>query len=205
MNWSLFAGFLAITVILILTPGPVVTLVISTGATRGVRAGLITVAGTSSGTALLLLAIALGLNWVLSHAVYLFELLRWAGAAYLIWLGIQAWRHAGHVQAVPPAEHVHLLRGFLVALSNPKTIVFFTAFLPQFVDPTLPVAPQLAMMCVVSVLTAVLSDSCWAIAAGMGRAWFMKPARAKLLGRASGLTLMGGGIWLSLARRPTLT
>jgi threonine/homoserine/homoserine lactone efflux protein len=203
MNWSLFAGFLAITVILILTPGPVVTLVISTGATRGVRAGLITVAGTSSGNALLLLAIALGLSWVLSHAVYLFELLRWAGAAYLIWLGIQAWRHAGQVQAVSPAQHVHFLRGFLVALSNPKTIVFFTAFLPQFIDPTLPAAPQLAVMCVVSVLLAVVSDSCWAIAAGLGRAWFMKPARAKLLGRASGLTLMGGGLWLSLARRPT--
>lgn len=203
MNWSLFAGFLAITVILILTPGPVVTLVISTSATKGVRAGLITVAGTSSGNAILLLAIALGLNWVLSHAVYLFELLRWAGAAYLVWLGIQAWRHAGQVQSVSPGHHVHFFRGFLVALSNPKTIVFFTAFLPQFVDPALPAAPQLAVMCVVSVLMAVLSDSCWAIAAGMGRAWFMKPARAKLLGRASGLTLLGGGIWLSLARRPT--
>ena len=203
MNWSLFAGFLAITVILILTPGPVVTLVISTSATKGVRAGLITVAGTSSGNAILLLAIALGLNWVLSHAVYLFELLRWAGAAYLVWLGIQAWRHAGQVQSVSPGHHVHFFRGFLVALSNPKTIVFFTAFLPQFVDPTLPAAPQLAVMCVVSVLVAVLSDSCWAIAAGMGRAWFMKPARAKLLGRASGLTLLGGGIGLSLARRPT--
>ena len=68
MNWSLFAGFLAITVILILTPGPVVTLVISTSATKGARAGLITVAGTSSGNAILLLAIALGLNWVLGHA-----------------------------------------------------------------------------------------------------------------------------------------
>ena len=203
MNWSLFAGFLAITMILILTPGPVVTLVISTAARKGVRSGLITVAGTSSGNAVLLIAIALGLNWVLSHAVYLFELLRWTGAAYLIWLGIQAWRHAGQERSVSTGDHVQFFRGFLVALSNPKTIAFFTAFLPQFVDPTRRAAPQLAIMCAVSVLLAVLSDSCWAIAAGMGRAWFMKPARAKLLGRASGLTLMGGGIWLSLARRPT--
>jgi len=202
MNWSLFAGFLAITCILILTPGPVVTLVISTGATKGVRAGLITVAGTSSGNAILLAAIALGLNWVLSHAVYLFELLRWTGAAYLIWLGIQAWRHAGQQQSTSTGQHVQFFRGFLVALSNPKTIAFFTAFLPQFVDPTRPATPQLAVMCVVSALLAVVSDSCWAIAAGLGRDWFMKPARAKLLGRASGLTLMGGGIWLSLARRP---
>jgi|SRR5580658_3112548 homoserine/homoserine lactone efflux protein len=203
MNWSLFAGFLAITVILILTPGPIVTLVISTGATKGMRAALVTVAGTSSGNAVLLVAIATGLDWVLAHAVYLFELLRWTGAAYLIWLGIQAWRHAGEQRLIPTGPHVQFLRGFLVALSNPKTIVFFTAFLPQFVDPTRPAAPQLAIMCAVSVLLALISDSCWAIASGMGRAWFMKPTRARLLGRASGFTLVGGGIWLSLARRPS--
>ena len=88
-----------------------------------------------------------------------------------------------------------------MALSNPKTIAFFTAFLPQFVDPKLPAGTQLPVMCVVTAPFAVLSDSAWAIASGMGRAWFMRPARAKLLGRMSGAVLMGGGIWLSLARR----
>jgi threonine/homoserine/homoserine lactone efflux protein len=97
---------------------------------------------------------------------------------------------------------VHFWRGFLVALSNPKTLAFFTAFLPQFVDPARPVAYQLVVMCVVSVLLAALTDSCWAIASGLGRGWFLRPARAKLLGRASALTLIGGGLWLSLARRP---
>lgn len=204
MNWSLFGGFLAIIFILILTPGPVVTLVISTAAANGVRAGLITVAGTSSGNAILLLVIAFGLSWVLRHALFLFELLRWAGAAYLIWLGIQAWRHASRERSVAPAgNHIHFFRGFMVALSNPKTIAFFTAFLPQFVDVHLPAAPQLTVMCAVSIFLAILSDSSWAIAAGLGRAWFMKPARAKLLGRASGLALMGGGICLSLSRRPS--
>jgi len=202
MNWQLFAGFLVITIVLILTPGPIVTLVISTGATKGVRAALVTVAGTSTGNTVLLTAIALGLNWVLSHAGYLFELLRWLGAAYLIWLGIQAFRRAGGADALLQSNSVHFWRGFLVAVSNPKTIVFFTAFLPQFVDPSRPAAFQLAVMCVVSALLAALSDSCWAIASGLGRAWFMKPARAKWLARASGLTLIGGGIWLSLARRP---
>jgi len=103
MNWQLFAGFLAVTVVLLLTPGPIVTLVISTGATHGVRAGLVTVAGTSLGNAALLAAITLGLSWVLSHALYLFELLRWAGAGYLVWLGVRAWRRAGPVQPVPTA------------------------------------------------------------------------------------------------------
>jgi threonine/homoserine/homoserine lactone efflux protein len=202
MNWHLFAGFLVITVILILTPGPIVTLVISTGATRGVRAGLITVAGTSLGNATLLTAIASGLSWVLAHAGTLFDVLRLIGAAYLIWLGLRAWRSAAPSGAMPPGNQVHFWRGFLVALSNPKTIAFFTAFLPQFVDPARPAAYQLAVMCAVSVVLASVSDSCWAIASGLGRAWFMKPARARLLTRTSALALIGGGLWLSLARRP---
>jgi len=97
---------------------------------------------------------------------------------------------------------VHFGRGFLVALSNPKTIAFFSAFLPQFVDPGLPVARQLVVMCAVSALLAALSDSAWAVLAGLGRAWLLQPARARFVGRLSGLTLIGGGIWLSLSRRP---
>jgi homoserine/homoserine lactone efflux protein len=203
MNWELFAAFLLITAILVVTPGPIVTLIIATGASRGIRTALITVAGTTLGNALLLAAIACGLSWVLNNAATLFEILRFIGAAYLVWLGIQAWRNAGGDGAVPPPRgRVHFWRGVAVALSNPKTIAFFTAFLPQFVDPSLPAAPQLAVMCVVSVLLAVITDSGWAVAAGLGRAWFMTSWRARLLGRLSGLALIGGGVWLSLSRRP---
>lgn len=202
MNWQLFAGFLAVTVVLLLTPGPIVTLVIATSATQGLRAGLTTVAGTTLGNAVLLAAIALGLSWVVAHALYLFELLRWAGAAYLVWLGVRAWRGAGQARASSGSGRVHFSRGLLVALCNPKTIVFFTAFLPQFIDRRLAAAPQLLAMCVATVLLAGISDSCWAIASGAGRAWFAHPKRARFLGRASGLTLVGAGLWLSLARRP---
>ena len=150
------------------------TLVIATGASQGIRAALTTVAGTTLGNAILLAAIAFGLSWVLKNAATLFEILRWVGAAYLIWLGIQAWRSAGRNGAAPPPRgHVHFWRGFVVALSNPKTIAFFTAFLPQFVDPSLPAERQLAVMCVVSVVMAVFTDCGWAVAAGLGRAWFM--------------------------------
>jgi homoserine/homoserine lactone efflux protein len=202
MNIELFTAFLLITTVLIITPGPIVTLVISTGATRGVRAALTTVAGTTLGNAVLLAAIALGLNWVHAHADLLFNALRWTGAAYLIWLGVQAWRHAGEEShELFETGRARFVRGLIVALSNPKTIVFFTAFLPQFIDPRLPAGPQLAVMCVVTVLLAGVSDCVWAVAAGMGRAWFMKPSRVKLLGRLSGTVLIGGGLWLSLARR----
>jgi threonine/homoserine/homoserine lactone efflux protein len=203
MNWELFTAFFLITVVLVVTPGPIVTLVIATGASQGTRAALTTVVGTTLGNALLIAAIALGLSWVIRNAAVLFEIMRWAGAAYLIWLGIQAWRHAGEGSAsAAPSGHVNFWRGFAVALSNPKTIAFFTAFLPQFIDPSLPAERQLAVMCVVSVVLAACTDSAWAVAAGLGRAWFMTTWRAKLLGRLSGAALIGGGIWLSLARRP---
>jgi threonine/homoserine/homoserine lactone efflux protein len=204
MNIELFTAFLLITIVLIITPGPIVTLIISTGATQGSRAALTTVAGTTLGNALLLAAIGLGLDWVHAHADLLFETLRWTGAAYLVWLGVQAWRHAGEGrQKVMETGRARFLRGLLVALSNPKTIVFFTAFLPQFLDSRLPAGPQLDAMCVASVLLAGVSDSAWAVASGLGRAWFMRPARAKLLGRLSGTVLIGGGLWLSFVRRPS--
>jgi homoserine/homoserine lactone efflux protein len=201
MNWNLFSAFLVITTILIVTPGPIVTLVIATSANQGIRPALFTIAGASLGTAVLLTAIAFGLEWVVQNAAALFEVLRWLGAAYLIWLGIQAWRHAG---AAPPTDvkrRVNFSRGVVVALSNPKTIAFFTAFLPQFLDPALPVARQLIVMCAASLVIAAVSDSAWAIAAGLGRTWLMRPSRAKWLGRLSGTVLIGGGLWLSLVRR----
>jgi threonine/homoserine/homoserine lactone efflux protein len=203
MNYQLFSAFLLITAILVITPGPIVTLVIATGASRGIRAAMMTVLGTTLGNAVLLACIALGLNWVLRTSAEVFDLLRWVGAAYLVWLGVQAWRHAGApLSATPPGGHVHAWRGFVVAMTNPKTIAFFTAFLPQFIDPTLPVGRQLFVMCAVSVVIAGLLDALWGVAAGLGRAWFLKPQHNKLLGRISGVVLIGGGIWLSLARRP---
>ena len=203
MNWHLFSAFLLITVVLFLTPGPIVTLIIATAARSGTRAALVTVAGASTGNAVLLALIALGLGWILKTSADVFEVMRWLGAAYLIWLGIQAWRSAGRASALaPPAAHVHARRGFVVAMTNPKTIAFFTAFLPQFIDPTLPVAHQLVVMCICSVTLGSILDCGWAVAAGYGRSVFVKPQHNRLLGRLSALALIGGGVWLSLARRP---
>ncbi len=204
MNWHLFSAFLLITLILVLIPGPIVTLVIATGASRGIRAALQTVIGTTLGNAVLLACIALGLSWILKASAEVFDVIRWLGAAYLIWLGIQAWRHAGTpVQTKPVAGHVFAWRGFVVAITNPKTIAFFTAFLPQFIDPALPLTRQLVVMCVVSVVLAGFIDAGWASVASLGRAYLMKPKYNKLLGRFSGLVLIGGGLWLSLTRART--
>ena len=128
--------------------------------------------------------------------------LRWAGAAYLVWLGVQVWRGAGRAGKALPRAHVQAWRGFVVAISNPKTIAFFTAFLPQFIDPALPATRQLIVMCAVTVVLAGCCDAAWAVAAGLGRAWLMKPRHNLWLGRVSGAVLIGGGLWLSLQRRP---
>ena len=203
MNYQLFSAFLLITFVLVIVPGPIVTLVIATGATNGTRPALITVAGSTTGNALLISAIALGLSIVIQYAAVIFEYLRWIGAAYLVWLGIQAWRHSGAAAALaPPRGHVYFRRGFLAAISNPKTIAFFTAFLPQFLDPALPAGHQLLVMCTVAITMAALTDCAWAVLAGAGRSFFLQRANAKWLGRLSGTALIGGGIWLSLARRP---
>jgi threonine/homoserine/homoserine lactone efflux protein len=202
MNSQLFSAYLLITFVLVIVPGPIVTLVIATGASRGIRAALVTVAGTTLGNAVLLACIAFGLNWILKTSAEVFEILRWIGAGYLVWLGVQAWRHAGKTLETPQPRHrVYVSRGFLVAMTNPKTIAFFTAFLPQFVDPGLPAEHQLVVMCLVAVLMAAITDAFWAVAAGAGRAFFLKRAPARLLGRLSGAALVGGGVWLSLARR----
>ena len=203
MNLHLFTAFLLITFVLVIVPGPIVTLVISTGATRGTRAALITVAGSTAGNALLITGIALGLSIVIQHAATIFDYLRWVGAAYLVWLGIQAWRHAGASAAMAsPRGHVYFRRGFLAAITNPKTIAFFTAFLPQFVDPALPAGHQLFVMCSVAIAMATLTDCAWGVVAGAGRSFFLQRVSGKWLGRVSGSVLIGGGIWLSLARRP---
>ena len=203
MNFQLFSAFLLITFVLVIVPGPIVTLVISTGATRGTRAALITVAGSTVGNALLISGIALGLSIVIQHTAMIFDYLRWIGAAYLVWLGIQAWRHAGEGAAMaPPRGHVYFRRGFLAAITNPKTIAFFTAFLPQFIDPALPASHQLLVMCSVAITMAALTDCAWGVVAGAGRSFFLQRVSTKWLGRLSGTVLIGGGVWLSLARRP---
>ena len=202
MNTELFITFLLITMVLFATPGPIVTLVIATGAAHGIRPALITVAGTTLGNAILVGAIAAGLSWILSNALPLFDLLRLFGAGYLIFIGIQAWRTAGRSGEIPTEpERVQFMRGFYVAISNPKTIAFFTAFLPQFVDPALPAGQQLLMMVITCVGVGAAMDAGWALASGYGRRWFQARGRAALLGRLSGSVLIGGGLWLAYSRR----
>lgn len=207
MNPALYATFCLAVIVLAVIPGPIVTLVIANSLRNGTRTGLATVAGTASGSAVLVAAGAVGLTTLLTLLSSVFDIVRWIGAGYLIWLGILAWRsHAGvadpaALNAGPRSARAVFLQGFMIAVTNPKTILFYIAFFPQFIDRTLPAAPQLAVMSVTMVVIAALSDCCYALLAGRARGWFTAPARRRLQARITGSLLIGTGFGLLLARR----
>ena len=206
MNPHLFLAYCIAVAILVLVPGPIVTLVVANSLSHGSRSGLATVAGASIGNAILLGATAVGLVAFFALLSEIFEIVRWAGAGYLIWLGVKAWRaHGGQELAIVPAakrsSRAVFLQGFLVAITNPKAIVFYVAFLPQFVDSHLPAGPQLLVMIVTMIIMALFSDSAYALLAGRARGWFTTPGRRRLQSRITGTLLIGIGCGLLLARR----
>lgn len=205
MNLHLFLAYCLAVAILVLIPGPVVTLVVANSLSHGSRSGLATVAGASIGNAILLGATAVGLVAFFALMSEVFEVVRWAGALYLIWLGIRAWQaNGGHGVAVPSAKkssRTVFVQGFLIAITNPKAIIFYIAFLPQFVDPHLAAGPQLLAMIAAMIVMALLSDSVYALLAGRARGWFTAPGRRRLQGRITGTLLIGVGCGLLLARR----
>lgn len=206
MNPHLFAAYCLAVVILLLIPGPVVTLVVANSLSHGSRSGLATVGGASIGNAILLGATAVGLIAFFRLMSEVFEIIRWAGAAYLIWLGIKAWRsHEAQEAAIAPvaarSSRAVFLQGFLIAITNPKAIFFYVAFLPQFVDPRLPAGPQLLLMIGTMIFMGLLSDSGYALLAARARGWFTVPRRRRLQRRISGTLLIGVGCGLLVARR----
>lgn len=206
MNPHLFLAFCLAATALVLIPGPIVTLVIANSLRHGTRYGLTTVAGASLGNALLLVATSVGLITVFALLSELFAVIRWIGAAYLIWLGVKAWREHGEaaqgaVSAAPRSRRAVLGQGFLIAITNPKAIVFYVAFLPQFIDPRLATGKQLLAMCAYLIVAAVISDSAYALLAGRMRRWFAAPGRHKARGRITGSLLIGTGCALLFARR----
>jgi threonine/homoserine/homoserine lactone efflux protein len=133
---------------------------------------------------------------------YWFDWVRFAGAAYLVWLGIKLIRQpveGVEADAPPPPRGGFFLQGFLVALSNPKLLVFFGAFIPQFVDMSQDHLPQVALLGVTFMIVAALTDGAYALLAGRVRSFF-SVRRTRLLSRVSGGVMIGGGVWLALTR-----
>jgi threonine/homoserine/homoserine lactone efflux protein len=203
MSLELYAAFLVACLVVIIVPGPTVTLVVANSLRHGRRAGLLNVAGTQIGLAIMIGIVGIGLTSLIKAMGHWFDWLRLAGAAYLVWLGWKMIRSSGGDtpgEAPRPPRGGFVMQGAIVALGNPKTLLFFSAFFPQFIDPARAQGLQIAIMGGTAMLFAAVSDSAYAIAAGRaGQA--LSARRARFLSRASGGFLIGGGLWLALARR----
>lgn len=206
MSIHLYAAFLITCIVMAIIPGPTATLIVANALRHGTRAGLQNVAGTQLGLAVMILVAGIGLTSIIAVIGQWFDLLRLAGAGYLIYLGWKMWRmpdidllgQATGSGRIGPRGGF-FLQGSLVALSNPKMLLFFGAFFPQFIDPARPYGPQIAIMGASSMIVAALSDGSYALLAGtLGRA--LSRGRIRLISKASGACLIGGGIWLAVAR-----
>ncbi|HJQ46336.1 MAG TPA: LysE family translocator [Amycolatopsis sp.] len=206
-----FAAFAALVFVMVVVPGPSVLFTISRALTVGRRGALLTVLGNSAGVYLQVVAVAFGLGAVVRASATVFTVLKLAGAAYLIYLGVQAirYRHRltealGAAVGTGPRRTLTVLRdGFVVGFTNPKSIVFFAAVLPQFVVPAAgPVTGQVLVLGTCLPVIALLSDSAWALAASGARTWFARsPRRLALIGGTGGLVMIGLGAGIALTGR----
>ncbi len=203
MPLELYLAFIAATVILMVIPGPNVALIVANSVAHGTRFGLLTVAATSSAVMVQLTLTVLGATAVLNFLAASFDWLRWLGVAYLVWLGIAAWRapivDLTRTAPQPRSARVIYARGFLVGLTNPKTLLFYGAFLPQFIAPGPTATDQLLLLAATFLIVAVVLDGLWAVLAGRLRA--LLAVHARLRNRLTGGLLIGAGVGLALARK----
>src|ERR1700741_3353646 len=158
MSLQVYLAFVAACIGLALLPGPIVTLLIANGLRHGTRAALINIAGVQAGLAIVIGIVAVGLTSLMATMGYWFDWVRFAGAAYLVWLGIKLIRSPVEdvsADAPPPPRGGFFLQGFLVLLANPKVLVFFGAFIPQFMDMNQPHFPQVALLGITFMVTEV--------------------------------------------------
>jgi threonine/homoserine/homoserine lactone efflux protein len=207
MSSQMLITFVAACVLLALTPGPNMALMIANTLSRGLRAGLVTLAGTATGLALLVAAAAIGMTSIMVFMATWFDVVRWAGAVYLVWLGVrQLWRLRGDstepvAGTTLPSSGGCYFQGLAVSLSNPKVILFLGAFLPQFVDVGGDPVAQLAVLAVLFVAVLAAVDVVTVLAVAKARTT-LAAAHLRLLDGAAGVLLVLGGLALAMVRRP---
>lgn len=203
IEWWL--AYLFTTCILSLSPGSGAINTMSTGISHGYRGAAASIAGLQVGLSLHIMLVGIGLGALFSQSVLAFEILKWAGAAYLIWLGIQQWRSGGalDLQAVAMAMPRRKLfrRAVLVNLTNPKSIVFLAALFPQFILPHQPQAMQYLVLGVTTVVVDIIVMIGYATLATRIAVWIKGPRQMKLLNRIFGAMFIAVGALLASARR----
>jgi threonine/homoserine/homoserine lactone efflux protein len=219
VSWGQLAGFFAVSLVIIVIPGPGVLFVIGRALSHGRRNALATAAGHAAGNYIVAALIAVGLGTLLARSAGIFLAVKLAGSAYLVWLGIQAFRHrkslagamtASSPEQQPPAEPGKnhddwraLRDGIVVGITNPKTFILFGAILPQFVNRAAGQVPaQMLILALVVAVLGLVSDSAWGLAASGVRSWFAKsPRRYALVGGAGGIAMIAVGVSVALTGR----
>ena len=197
---SQWLAFLVASILFIQVPGPSLLFTIGRALTVGRHDALLSVVGNALGLVTQVAFVALGLGAIVAASAAAYTALKLVGAAYVVWLGVQAIRHRGEARAAlaqpegAPSARGHAVRtGFVVGLTNPKSIVFFAAFLPQFTNDAAPAGVQIAVLGLVFGAMAVCSDSLWALGASRARDWFAKKPT-----RLDTLSATGGGMMIAL-------
>jgi threonine/homoserine/homoserine lactone efflux protein len=202
-NWFLF---LTTVTVLCIAPGPAVLLVVSLSLSSGFRAGLTASLGILSANVPYFLLSATSLGAILAASAQLFSVIRWLGAAYLIWLGVRMFQSASFENTQPdrssalPAHSSPFLLGFLTQGANPGALLFFTALLPQFIDTNFPIGFQVFVLGVSSSVIELLVLGLYAATCHTARVWSHRPGIFLWLQRVGGLVLVGAGVSLAAIR-----
>jgi homoserine/homoserine lactone efflux protein len=202
MSLEVYLAYVVACAVITLIPGPTVTVIVANSLAHGTRAGLLNVAGTQLGLALMMGILVVGLSSVIAAMGWLFDGLRIAGAIYLAWLGWKLLRSPdalGEASGAATPRGGFVLQGFVVLMSNPKALLWFGAFIPQFVDPTGNYVGQIALLGATAMAVALLSDGAYAVLTGRAGV-LMQKSRVRLVSRIGGTLLIGGGVWLALTR-----
>lgn len=204
MELHVYIAFLAATAIMIAMPGPSVILTVGHSISFGWRHALFTVAGATAGIAFQLLIAATGLSSLLNLVSEAFEMLRWAGAVYLIYLGVRQWRSADSplLFGISSVSRKNLfIQGLVVTIPNPKSLIFIAAFLPQFIDAAKPAGTQFSIIVPTFLLITFSVTAVWALIAGNARTYLSSKKTVRYAFRTTGGLMMIAGIGLAMARR----
>lgn len=201
MDLALWLAFVATAVAMLVIPGPTILLVIGQSLGGGARNALPLVAGVALGDLTAMTLSLAGLGALLAASSAAFTALKWAGAAYLVWLGVKLWRAPVTAEAAPPLPARRAMReAYVVTALNPKGIVFFVAFVPQFLDPARPFLMQAAVLVATFVTLAAANAGLYALLAARLSGAVRRPGLRRALNRTGGALLMGAGLTVALRR-----
>lgn len=201
MSFELWLAFVAASAILLAIPGPTILLVISYALGHGRKSARATVAGVALGDFTAMTASMFGLGVLLATSATLFTALKWVGAAYLIYLGVKLWRAPVSISATsadtenPPKDRPLriFLHTYVVTALNPKSIIFFVAFLPQFMNPAQPILPQMIIFETTFLVLATVNAAFYSLLASMARKSIRKPSVQRAVNRVGGSLMIGAG------------